>query len=78
MCKYFLNFSKFGKLCAFLHGLEKQTDTETIRELEQEIQHLNTKISQVETILSKLDKIEDEIRSMEKAMLKTVKKLKKW
>ena len=76
VCKYFLNFSKFGKLCAFLHGLEKQTDTETIRELEQEIQHLNTKISQVETILSELDKIEDKIRSTEKSDVKNCEEIK--
>ena len=78
VCKYFLNFRrcKFGESCAFLHGPEKQTDAESIRELEQEIQHLKAKISQVETILSKLDKIEDKIRTMEKSNVKNCEEIK--
>ena len=68
VCKYFLNFRrcKFGDSCAFLHGPEKQTDAETVKELEQEIQHLQAKIIEIEIVHSELDKIEDKMRSMEK------------
>ena len=77
VCKYFLSFRrcKFGDLCAFLHGPDKQTDAE-ISELEQEIQHVKAKISEVDTILAQLDKIEGRISDVEKSNLKNCEEFK--
>ena len=67
VCKFFTNFRrcKFGESCAYLHGPDNQPGDVRINELEQELQIVKTKISEIETILLKLENIEDRIKSVE-------------
>ena len=67
VCKFFTNFRrcKFGESCAYRHGPDIETGGVRISELEQEIQSVKAEISELETILLKLENIEDRINSVE-------------
>ena len=69
VCKFFTKFRrcKFGESCAYLHGPDIETGNARISELEQEIQIVKAKISEIETLLLKLENIEDRIKSVEES-----------
>ena len=52
-------------MCAYLHGPDNQTDEGQINELEQEIQNVKAKLSEIDTILVKLESMENRITSVE-------------